>query len=371
MYEYPIMTERNDYEEQDLFWKKIKAKKICLVCDSFVPHMPIGHYFHSLEDRTGIAVARFSEFSSNPTDVSVIKGIEEFRKEQCNLIVAVGGGSAIDVAKCIRLHYEKALEENKRDASGTIKLLAVPTTAGTGSEATHFAVVYHHGEKKSVEDERCIPSAVLLDPSTLLTLPEYQRKSTMMDAFCHGLESFWSVNSTESSRKLSAESIRMILRYKNSYLENRPEGNAGMLYAANTAGRAIDIAKTTAGHAMCYKLTSMYGIAHGHAAALCVARLWPYMISNLDKCRDKRGRKHLEKMFEDIAEVMACTKIFNAANKFVGIVKELGLTAPRLRSSHELELLESSVNLERLNNNPVMLDENGINLLYGQSLNCD
>ena len=256
MYEYPIMTERNNYEELDLFWKQAKVKRIFLVCDSSMIQIPLGNYFDKLEKRTGIVVDRFSSFSSNPTYESVVKGIETFQRERYDIIAAVGGGSAIDVAKCIRLHYEK-------NASTQMKFLAAPTTAGTGSEATHFAVIYYHGDKQSVEDRRCIPSAVLMDSSSLLTLPEYQRKVTMMDALCHGLESFWSVNSTEDSRKYSAEAIRMVLRYKDSYLANSQEGNTGMLYAANMAGRAINIAKTTAGHAMCYKLTSMYGIAHG------------------------------------------------------------------------------------------------------------
>ena len=285
MYEYPIMTERNNYEELDLFWKQAKVKRIFLVCDSSMIQIPLGNYFDKLEKRTGIVVDRFSSFSSNPTYESVVKGIETFQRERYDIIAAVGGGSAIDVAKCIRLHYEK-------NASTQMKFLAAPTTAGTGSEATHFAVIYYHGDKQSVEDRRCIPSAVLMDSSSLLTLPEYQRKVTMMDALCHGLESFWSVNSTEDSRKYSAEAIRMVLRYKDSYLANSQEGNTGMLYAANMAGRAINIAKTTAGHAMCYKLTSMYGIAHGHAVALCVARLWPYMVSHLDQCTDRRGDRH-------------------------------------------------------------------------------
>lgn len=364
MYEYPIMTERNNYEELDLFWKQVKAKRIFLVCDSSMIHMPIGHYFLELEKRTGIGVFRFCEFSSNPTQDSVIKGIETFQREQCDIIVAVGGGSAIDVAKCIRLYYG-------RNSKGNLKFLAVPTTAGTGSEATHFAVVYHHGEKKSVEDELCIPSAVLLDPSALLTLPEYQRKATMMDALCHGLESFWSVNSTEISRKYSADSIRMIFNYKDSYLANKPEGNAGMLYAANTAGKAIHIAKTTAGHAMCYKLTSLYGIAHGHAAALCVARLWPYMVLHLDQCTDRRGSEYLGDIFEKAAKAMGCSGIYDAISKLSDFINKLGLGAPHMRSLEEMEILKTSVNPERLKNNPIALNEEGICLLYRQILECD
>lgn len=109
-----------------------------------------------------------------------------------------------------------------------------------------------------------------LTPGALKTLPAYQRKSTMLDALCHAVESFWSVHATAESKAYSRDALKMIRRYAEDYLANCDEGNAGMLLAANTAGKAINLTQTTAGHAMCYKLTSLYGLAHGHAAALCV-----------------------------------------------------------------------------------------------------
>lgn len=104
----------------------------------------------------------------------------------------------------------------------------------------------------------------------------------MLDALCHSMESFWSVNSTEESKQYSREAIQLMMKYKNAYLANEAIGNTAMLKAANIAGKAINITQTTAGHAMCYKLTSLYGIAHGHAAALCNAALWPYMAQHME-----------------------------------------------------------------------------------------
>ena len=147
----------------------------------------------------------------------------------------------------------------------------MPTTAGTGSEATRYAVIYFDGEKQSISDYSCIPSAVLMDASVLKTLPIYQKKSTMMDAFCHAIESYWSVNSSEESRQYSRRAIQLIMENKDLYIGNDETGNTQMLKAAHLAGKAINLTQTTAGHAMCYKLTSLYGIAHGHAAALCVS----------------------------------------------------------------------------------------------------
>lgn len=364
MYEYPVMTEKDGYKDLDSFWKQVKAEKIFLVCDPSIVHIPIGNYFDRIQGRRGLKVVKFDDFSPNPTYDSVLKGIKAFCREDCDILVAVGGGSAIDVAKCIRVRL------SKKDGFKNIKFLAIPTTAGTGSEATQFAVIYYHGEKKSIEDRMCIPSAILMDSSALLTLPDYQRKATMMDALCHAIESFWSVNSTEESKEYSGRAVKMILKYKDSYLANEAEGNKGMLYSANLAGRAINIAKTTAGHAMCYKLTSLYGIAHGHGVALCVARLWPYMILHIDKCMDKRGREYLKEVFKELADVMGGSDAYSAANKFSSMVSELGLLAPRIHGDSELELLKASVNRERLKNTPILLEDDDISNLYRQILGC-
>lgn len=90
-----------------------------------------------------------------------------------------------------------------------------------------------------------------------------------MDAFCHTLESFWSVNSIEESEVYSKKAIELILAHMEGFLSNTEISNAGMLLAANIAGKAINITQTTASHAMCYKITSIFGVAYGHAAILC------------------------------------------------------------------------------------------------------
>ena len=87
----------------------------------------------------------------------------------------------------------------------------MPTTAGTGSEAARYAVVYYDGAKQSVTSESFIPGTILMDPNALKTLPAYQKKSTMCDALCHAIETFWSVNSTEESKVYSRTAIEGVL----------------------------------------------------------------------------------------------------------------------------------------------------------------
>lgn len=361
-----ILHASEDYAELDAYLREHQAKKILLVCGTSIQSLRINNYFKKLESRTDIQIIRFSDFQPNPLYGSVVEGVRLFRKENCDLIVAVGGGSAMDVAKCIKLFYNMDAERDylsQEIVPNDITLLAVPTTAGTGSEATRYAVIYFEGEKQSISDESCIPSAVLMDPSLLRTLPDRHRTSAMLDALCHGIESFWSINSTEESRAYSKAGIQAVLANMDSYLDNQNSGNAGMLSAANTAGKAINITQTTAGHAMCYRLTSLYGIAHGHAAALCVSKLWPYMVSHIKKCVDPRGEDYLTRIFGEIAHAMGCETVQEAIGKFQSVVRGIGAGLP---PKGDYAALSKSVNLVRLKNNPVALSAEDIYMIYRQ-----
>ena len=142
-----------------------------------------------------------------------------------------------------------------------------------------------------------------------------------------------------------------------------------MLHAANLGGKAINITQTTAGHAMCYKLTSLYGISHGHAAALCVSRLWPYMTAHTEKCIDPRGEEYLKGIFDNIAEAMGCGSVPEAIECLQGILAKLELKGPQVKDESEFDILKTSVNPVRLKNHPVQLDEETIDMLYHEILN--
>ena len=162
---------------------------------------------------------------------------------------------------------------------------------------------------------------------------------------------------------MAAEAIRMILHYLDSYLANEQAGNVGMLKAANMAGRAINITQTTAGHAMCYKLTSLYGFAHGHAAALCVRELWSWMLTHMDQCVDERGRDHLRQVFDGLADAMGCDSPQAAAGSFFALVEKLELQAPEIKEE-DYTILTKSVNLTRLQNHPIALDAEALEQIY-------
>lgn len=329
------------------------SRKVLLVCDSSYPFISIGPRVESAISGVGSPLLKFSDFASNPLEESVLKGVDLFTKEACDTLVAVGGGSSIDVAKCIKL-YAKAPET---------KLIAIPTTAGTGSESTRFAVIYAQGKKQSITDDCIVPDFAILEPSVLESLPLYQKKCTMMDALCQGLESWWSVNSTDASRTISRRAVQMILSNWCEYLASGGTHLSGgvAMEAANLAGQAICITQTTAPHAFSYKLTSMYGLPHGHAVAICLPEIWDFMLANIEKCSDPRGAQYLQGVFEEISQLIT-------PEGFRALLAKLELTAPSAAEG-DIAILAASVNPIRLANNPVPISQQEAGEIYSRILN--
>jgi alcohol dehydrogenase class IV len=371
--EQTIISARENYRALGEALERLGVKKLLLVCGRSVRYLTGLCAFLDQLPGQGVEVVRFSDFQPNPLYENVLAGVRVFREQGCDGIFAVGGGSAMDVAKCIKLYA--SMEGSGEDGAflreqavpNAIPFLAMPTTAGTGSEATRFAVIYYQGRKQSVTSESFIPGTVVMDPSPLKTLPLYQKKATMMDALCHAIESFWSVNSTEESKKYSKAAVEGVLANLEGYLANTEEGNAGMLRAAFTAGQAINITQTTAGHAMCYKLTSLFGCAHGHAAILCDRVLFPWMIAHTDRCSDRRGEAYLKATLDEIGQALGCADGQKGAEKLEQIFASLELEVPAA-TEEQYALLRESVNPDRLKNHPVELDVETIDSLYRRIL---
>lgn len=358
-----IFTGKNINERFVELQKEKHVQKLFVVCGSFCKKLEIAKEILNLP----VEEVWFSDFTPNPEYESVKKGVELFREKGCDAVLAIGGGSAMDVAKCIKLYSSMNADKNyleQQPQDNGVPLIAIPTTAGTGSEATRFAVIYYQGNKQSVTHDSIIPEYVFFRSEVLKGLPEYQKKVTMMDAMCHAIESFWSVNSTDESRIYSRDAINKIMSNMDGYLSGDEKAAKEMLIAANIAGKAINITQTTAGHAMCYKITSLYEVSHGHAASLCVSKLWTYMIEHIADCIDPRGKEHLQRVFKELADAFECEFVEEAAEKFGRILKKLDLRAPLIGDGEQLKDLVSSVNPTRLKNNPVLLTEDTLKDLY-------
>ena len=348
------------------------SKKVFLVSDSSYQFLNIKDYIEGLD----FPHVMFSEFTPNPRYEEVCKGIDLFHITKCDTLLAVGGGSAIDVAKCIKLAVlakegndaiVPPLVNTRVECDGSkLPFIAIPTTAGTGSESTHNAVMYYKGSKQTVTNDGILPDYAILEPSVLKTLPLYQKKCTMLDALCQGIESWWSVNSTPKSYNYSRKAIELIMANWRKYIfENDDGAAANVMLGANYGGRAINITATTAAHAMSYKITSLYKFPHGHAVAVCLPEIWEYMIGHIDRCIDKRGQTYLTGIFDEISKAIGCQAPPEAIVKFRELLKEMELRKPiSANFSSDINLLVSSVNPIRLKNNPVGLDEKAIKMIY-------
>ena len=335
------------------------STKVLLVCDISFPFLSIKDDIEQM----GMPLVMFDQFKPNPLYEDVCKGVQLFQASKCDTILAVGGGSTIDVAKCIKLFCQMDkdtlyLDQEYKDSG--VKLVAIPTTAGTGSESTRFAVIYYNGKKQSVTHDSIIPNVAILEPKVLKTLPLYQKKCTMMDALCQGIESWWSVNSTNESKKLSKAAVETIMQWWHEYIFDNTEASAtAVMNAANLAGQAICITQTTAPHAFSYKITSLYHLPHGHAVAVCLPEIWDFMIRHPENCIDPRGYDFVTGIFEEIAHSMGTLGAQEAILQFRDMVSLMELGSPISGSDRtsELELLSNSVNPVRLKNNPIRLDK--------------
>src|SRR3989338_8074686 len=205
----------------------------------------------------GVKIIHFCGFETNPKIEDVQRGIGLYRQEIPDLVFAVGGGSVLDMSKSINI-----LSENEGDAADYIQkrakierkgkpMIAMPTTAGSGSEATQFAVVYIGKDKYSLDHELMLPDYSIVDPAFTMSLPKDIAASTGLDALCQSVESYWSVNSTGESKEYAGEAIGIIMQNLAEAVNSQSEISRGqMSLAAHLAGKAINISRTTACHAI-------------------------------------------------------------------------------------------------------------------------
>ena len=377
-----VLGKKNLKEELKSFFQEHSFRRIFLVAGSSFSKLPIGEELQELFSELYIAFYHFSDFRANPRLEEVEEGIKAFSAFRGDSILAVGGGSALDTAKCIKLFTGLSkdrpyLEQEYRE--NDIPLLVHPTTAGTGSESTPFAVIYQDGEKCSVEHESIYPKYRIEDSRSLRSLSLYQKKATLLDALSHAMEAIWSKYSNEDSRAYGQKAISLILMNYKAYLSLENEKDAKNLggavalegpseqvledvaEAANLAGKAIAVTKTTAGHALSYKLGSIYQLPHGLATAMVNRALYPFMCREKSRMTDPENLLFLAKCFSAETEE-------EGAKRYLEILEDLEILPNLSVKEGDLENLVAAVNPERLSNHPIALREEDIGLLYKEIL---
>jgi alcohol dehydrogenase class IV len=327
----------------------------------------------SLSDKT---IVHFNEFSANPKIEDVAYGVKKMQRTKCDVVLAIGGGSAIDMAKLINIiahqnadAVEIATGLTEIKCAG-LPLIAIPTTAGSGTEATHFAVVYIENSKYSLAHTYIMPEYALVDPSLTFNLPPALTAISGFDALSQSVESYWSIRSTEESRSYASQAIQMIISKFESAV-NYPDESArtAMSLAAHLAGKAINISKTTAVHAVSYPLTTFYKIPHGHALALLLGK---FFLINADYDSkglvDTRGKKYFQKTMEELYQMLNCASPEECSHKWYELMNAVGLESDLaslgISKRSDIELITENVNLERLDNHPVKITKRNIAQLF-------
>jgi len=311
-----------------------------------------------------IKTSRFTGFRPNPKLEDVQRGIAQYRESKPDFIVALGGGTAIDLAKLIGgFAVQPGTAEELATGGAAIKVtgkptMAIPTTAGTGSEATHFAVVYVQGKKYSVAHSALLPAYAVVDPKLTMSLPSQITAATGLDAFCQAVESIWAVGATDESIGYATKAARLAFdNLATATHEPTFRGREAMCRASHLAGKAINITKTTAPHALSYALTSRYGVPHGAAVALTLAPMLAFNSKVTDEdCVDPRGATAVRERMQQILVALKASSVSEACDLIGGLVSQINcpvtLDAVGVTTFGELVEVVDSVNAERLSNNP-------------------
>ncbi|MET8327067.1 phosphonoacetaldehyde reductase [Streptomyces sp. NPDC005181] len=313
-----------------------------------------------------VRVRRWWDFPPSPEVRDLAQGLSLVRETRPDVVVGVGGGSVMDAAKLLCAfqdvpgdEVEEHVRAGKPVHTRRTKLVLVPTTAGSGSEATHFAVVYIGDSKFSVSGPALLPDATVLDPALSESGSAHQRAASGMDALAQCVESLWAVDACVDSRSFALRGARMLLSAIEDFvLSPHPGAARAMAVGSHLAGRAINLSRTTGAHALSYALTRRYGVSHGHAVALTLgAFMDAHADAGASQLRRTVGWSAHRQALDDIAGLLGAPGPALSGRHFVALGRRLGLhmalADAGVRTSVELRSLAAAVDSRRLSNNPV------------------
>jgi alcohol dehydrogenase len=279
----------------------LQAKRVLVISDPGIiaaGHTPRG--VHSLE-QAALKVNLFDGVEENPTTKHVESGLEVARKSEPDLIVGIGGGSSMDCAKGVNFLYSCGgrMQDYWGEGKATgplLPMIAIPTTAGTGSETQSYALVADADThvKMACGDKRATFRAAILDPELTLTQPPRVTALTGIDALSHAIESYVTRRRTAKSLEYSREAWRRLAPHFIRVLEQPTdlEARSEMQLGACLAGLAIENSMLGSAHALANPLTAKYGLAHGEAIAIML----PHVI--------RRNGRLVEEWYAELAAMI-------------------------------------------------------------------
>lgn len=320
-----------------------RFKKVCIATDKRIIDLGLCKILTDLLDEKGIAYEIFSDIFPDPTTETIEKGLMHIIQSRPDALIAIGGGSVIDTAKAV-IYYCIRFKENFMDQESIHKpyLIAIPTTAGTGSEATSYAVITNSAThvKTPVVSELMLPDLVILDPVFTKSAPPFITAETGMDALTHGIEAYVSKTANEFSDAYALKSIKLI--YENLLMSYKDGDNLvkreKLQIASCMAGIAFNNASLGINHSLAHTIGANFKISHGRANAMILPYTMAYNFKNsITLKRYSEIAAHLGLEFKDEQiNAQALIESIKILNKAIGIpstLTEYGITHEQIMTS--------------------------------------
>ncbi len=263
------------------------GQKVFIAIDPYLEQDPVLREMFNALERQSVSAVKFTDITPNPSCFGVDEAADIARKERCTVVVAIGGGSAMDFGKGVAVlakhkgecwrYTERKDHEVLRPTPDTLPIIAVPTTSGTGSEATPFAVFNNPKihEKGTIVSDFILPKVALVDPTLTYSAPSKLTAFTGIDVLAHAIESYIGLNANSVSRLASLEAVRLVSKYLPAAVSNgrNTVAREKMAWASTLAGIGISHGGVALPHALGQPVSGLTGAAHGASIAACLAKV--------------------------------------------------------------------------------------------------
>ena len=371
-----IIVEKGGLAKLPEVAKELGGTKAFIISGPHLNKMGIvGKCIEALEAK-GIKATAYTDTEGNPSVETVEKATESFKESDSDFIIALGGGSPMDVAKAVGVVAKYGGSITDYEGGGKvpgdiIPLIAVPTTAGTGSEVTAFSVITDHSRnyKLTVFSYKLIPAYAILDANLLTTAPPSVAAACGIDAMVHALEAYISTAASPFSEAMSEKALELIGKNIRRYVANRGDIDAAenMLVGSLFAGIAFSWARLGNVHAMSHPVSAFFNVPHGVANAILLPTIVEY------NALADTGKYY--KIYRYIAKALVPEKVFEsdmlvneikALNKELNIpasLSEAGVTADKIGAMSEDAMKSGNILV-----NPRSSTIKDIEMLYNKAL---
>lgn len=359
------------------YCQKLGGKKILLVTDDGLLNTKWIIEITDVLNSVGIDFVTFSDIVPNPRDFQVMRGTQIYLQNNCNLILAIGGGSVLDCAKGIGIVSTNNSHINNFEGVDRIihpipPLICIPTTSGTGADVSQFAIINNINEKykMAIISKAIVPDVALIDPLVLTTMDSYLSACTGMDALSHAFESYVSNASSPFTDLYSLEAIRLIKNnLNNSILQpDNIQLRGKVMLASLYAGLAFSNASLGCVHSLAHSLGGYLDLAHGE----CNAILLPHVVDyNFDAAKEKYY--YISEVFDINTNKLSATEVKRELMlKLIEINKQIGITATLRQkgvSSDLIPILANKAIKDPCNaTNPVPPVKKDLEIIYSSAM---